>query len=132
MVGRAVPWLFGRVCADIGAVLLPLWTETEEHGAPSSLRRLPNLSLSSGLIEVNRSALCPLRVRIVAWKPDASFSLFPADSEGDTERGGDRLASADVARRHDPAGGGGELRLAAAWGQSPAQDLRYCARGAEP
>ena len=46
--------------------------------------------------------------------PHASFPLFPADPEGDAERGGDRLASADAARRHDPAGGGGHLRLAAA------------------
>ena len=49
-----------------------------------------------------------------APESDASFPLFPADPQGDAKGGGDRLASADAARRHDPTGGGGQLRLAAA------------------
>ena len=72
----------------------------------------------------------PIRVRRARFH--ASFPLLPADSEGDAERGGNRLASADVARRHDPAGGGGVLRLAAARRPGAAQDLRHRPRGAGP
>ena len=74
---------------------------------------------------------CPARP--ILETRDASVPLLPADPARDAEGGGDRLAPADAARRHDPAGGGRHLRLAAA---------RACAccnkinadrpRGAEP
>ncbi len=65
-------------------------------------------------------------------EPHAPLPLFPADPQGDAEGGGDRLAPADAARGHDPAGGGRHLRLAAAGPAGAAQDLRHRARGAEP
>ena len=39
---------------------------------------------------------------------------LPADPEGDAQGGGDRFASSDVARRHDPPGRVGHLRVVAA------------------
>ena len=58
--------------------------------------------------------------------------LFPAHPARDPERGGDRLAPADAARRHDAAGGGRHLRLPAARLPRLAEDLPDRARGAGP
>ena len=63
---------------------------------------------------------------------DAPLPLLPADPARDAEGSGDRLAPADAARRHDPAGGGRHLRLAAARPARAEQDRADRARGAEP
>ena len=57
---------------------------------------------------------------------------FLPDPEGDAEGGGDRLASADAARRHAPAAGGRHLFLAAARLPRSEEDRADRARGAEP
>src|SRR5579871_1396939 len=62
----------------------------------------------------------------------ASLPLLPADPARDAEGSGDRLASADVARRHDPSGGGRHLRLAAARLSRAQEGRADRARGAEP
>ena len=59
----------------------------------------------------------------------ASFRLFPAASQGEPERGADRLASADAARRHDPAVERRHLFLAAAGlPRAARRSSRSCAR----
>ena len=65
-------------------------------------------------------------------EPHASLPLFPAHPARDAEGGGDRLASADAARRHDPPAGGGHLLLAAARPAGAEQDQPHRPRGAEP
>ena len=62
----------------------------------------------------------------------APLPLFPAHPARNAERGGDRLAPADAARRHDAAGGRRHLRLPAARLPGAAEDLPDRARGAEP
>src|SRR5574338_41698 len=62
----------------------------------------------------------------------APVPLFPAHPARDAERGGDRVAPIDVARRHDAAGGRRHLRLPAAGLSGAAEDLPDRARGAEP
>src|SRR5690606_41231522 len=52
--------------------------------------------------------------------------------ERNAVRGADRLAPPDAARRPDPAGGRGDLRLAAAGPAGVEEDRADRARGAEP
>src|SRR5690606_31764392 len=63
---------------------------------------------------------------------DAPVALFPAHPERNAVRGADRLAPPDAARRPDPAGGRGNLRLAAAGSAGAEEDRANRARGAEP
>src|SRR4029078_532237 len=58
----------------------------------------------------------------------AIVAVFSAYPERESERGGDRLASADAARGHDAAGSGRHLRLAAAGAPRPGGDWRDCPR----
>ena len=62
----------------------------------------------------------------------AIVAVFSAHPERESERGGDRLASADAARRHDAAGGGRHLCLAAAGLAGAEEDRADRARGTEP
>ena len=65
--------------------------------------------------------------------PHAPVPLFPADPARDAERGGDRLPPADAARRHDAAGGGRHLCVAAARACACCNKITPDrARGAEP
>ena len=64
--------------------------------------------------------------------PHAPVPLFPADPARDPEGGRDCLPSADAAGRHDPAGGGRHLCLAAARLPRAQEDRADRARGAEP
>src|SRR2546429_9540809 len=61
----------------------------------------------------------------------ASVPLFPADLARDAERGGDRVAPADAARRHDAAGGGGGLCLPSPWPARAPPGLPPCTPGAQ-
>ena len=67
-----------------------------------------------------------------SFKDHAPVPLFPADPARNTERGGDRLASIDAARRDDAAGGRGHLRISATRIPRAAEDLSDRPRGAEP
>src|SRR5438477_7841627 len=62
----------------------------------------------------------------------AIIAVLSTHPQRESERGGDRLASADAARRHDAAGGGGHLCLAAAGPARAEEDRADRARGAEP
>src|SRR5574340_1428996 len=70
-----------------------------------------------------RGARAPRFPMFPSQEAHAPLSLFPADHEGDAQRGGDRLAPAHAALRDDPAGGGRHLRLAPLGRARPAQDL---------
>src|SRR5262249_50830100 len=63
---------------------------------------------------------------------DALVRLFHAYAQGDSGRGGDRLASADAARRHGAAGERRYLFLAAAGVRRPEANRADRARGAGP
>ena len=62
----------------------------------------------------------------------ASLPLFPARAARDAERGGDRLAPADAAVRHDPAGERRHLFVAADGVPGAQEDRADRARGAGP
>src|SRR5262245_298762 len=68
----------------------------------------------------------------ILCKVDAPVPLFSAHPARDAKRGRDRLASADVARRHDAAGSFGHLCLPAARFSRAAENLPDRTRGAEP
>src|SRR5471030_2954861 len=78
----------------------------------------------------------PLSLRLhpqrISSKIHAPVPLFPANPARYAERRRDRLASADAARRYDAARGGRHLCLPAARLPGTAENLRDCARGAEP
>src|SRR6185369_6297415 len=62
----------------------------------------------------------------------AIVAVFSAYPERESERGGDRLASADAARGHDAAGSGRHLRLAAAGFSGSEEDRADRTRGTGP
>src|SRR5436190_12199003 len=62
----------------------------------------------------------------------AIIAVLSTHPQRESERGGDRLASADAARRHDAAGGGGHLCLAAAGPAGPEEDRADRSRRAKP
>ena len=63
---------------------------------------------------------------------DASFRIFPAAAARESERGADRLAPADAARRDDPPVERRHLFLAAARAARPEKSRADRARGAGP
>src|SRR3979490_2130587 len=65
------------------------------------------------------------------WCAHAIVAVLSAHPQRESERGGDRVASADAARRDDSAGGGGHLCLAAARSACAEEDRADRARGAE-
>ena len=90
----------------------------------SGLRRPPTLRHSrDAAIQPDTSLLSLNRAF------DASFPLFPAGPQGGARRRADRVAPADAARGHDPAGGGGHLCLAAAGHARAEEDRADRARG---
>src|SRR5665647_103614 len=80
-------------------------------------------------------------IRFHCWPPashrffecaHAIVAVLSAHPERESERGRDRVASPDAARRHDAAGGGGHLCLAAAGLKGAEEDRADRPRGAEP
>src|SRR5205823_13775885 len=77
-------------------------------------------------------------IRFHCWLPvsdrfsefaHAIVAFFSAHPQGESERGRDRLASADAARRHDAAGSGRHLRLAATRSSGAEKDRTDRPRG---
>src|SRR6266513_5171532 len=62
----------------------------------------------------------------------AIIAVLSTHPQGESERGGDRLASADAARGHDAAGSGRHLRLAAAGLSGVEEDRADRPRGTGP
>ncbi|WP_247872151.1 hypothetical protein, partial [Brucella melitensis] len=56
---------------------------------------------------------------------DASVAVFFAHSEGKSQGGGNRLAQADAALRHDPSAVCGHLFLVADWFEGAEQGLHH-------
>src|ERR1700676_3281121 len=65
------------------------------------------------------------------WCAHAIVAVLSAHPQRESEGGGDRVASADAARRHDSAGSGRHLRLAAAGLKGAEEDRADRSRGTE-
>src|ERR1700676_5294297 len=65
------------------------------------------------------------------WCAHAIVAILSAHPQRESERGGDRVASADAARRHDPAGSGRHLCLATIGPAGAEEDRADRARGTE-
>ena len=59
---------------------------------------------------------------------DASVPVLPADAARESERGADRLAPADAARRHDPPGGGRHLLPGCRWASGCCKKIEQIVR----
>src|SRR6266404_157266 len=117
---RALGWILPRH---------DLWAEMAGNPHSQRLFTRPGLVFSYPI----RFHCTPLVYPLIPLSlTHAIVAFFPADPERESERGGDRLASADAARGHDAAGGGRHLCLAAAGFSGAEEDRADRPRGAGP